>query len=125
MGTPDPLKLVQRLKQLGQELAAALHTEQAPPLLGQMQSALEGLELALKRRKQGGRPKGRRHKVNPTHIEAIRRWKAGDRSEYPVGSIRGLAAALRLSRQTVYTILAEIRLALAPAQPDVDCETLG
>src|ERR1022692_4096939 len=82
IGKPDPMKEVQRLKQLCQELEAAPTEETQQPLLGQMRSSLNDLELALKQRKPGGRPKGKRHKVNDAQIEAIRRWEKGDSSEY-------------------------------------------
>ena len=118
-GKPDPMRWVQRLKQICQELEVA-RPEEVQRLLAQMRSALNDLEAALQQHRQGGRPKGKRHKVKATDIEAIRRWEKG---ESRVGSITDLADALELSRQTVYTILAEIRS--APAQPDVELPRPG
>lgn len=74
----------------------------------QLLADLQALELVLALRRYGGRPKGKRHKVTHEQVGTIRRWAAGDRSEIASDSVAGVAKKLRLSRQTVYTILKEI-----------------
>lgn len=74
----------------------------------QLLADLQALELVLAVRRYGGRPRGKRHKVTSEQVGTIRRWATGDRTEVASDSVADVAKKLRLSRQTVYTILKEI-----------------
>ncbi len=73
-----------------------------------MLADLQALELILAVRRYGGRPRGKRHKVTPEQVGTIQGWATGDRTEVASDSVADVAKKLRLSRQTVYTILKEI-----------------
>ena len=70
---------------------------------------LQAIDVILALRRYGGRPKGKRHKAKTDKIEIIRRWMQGDRSEIASNSVSDAAKKLSLSRQTVYTIMKEIK----------------
>jgi len=111
-GRQDPRPFMERLKRSCQELRELCHNKnehEAERLVEGMQSTLANLELVLAVRRYGGRPKGTRKRVLPDGIENLRKWKAGDRIWVSGESVADVAKKLKVSRQTVYTILDEIR----------------
>lgn len=97
----DPVAMVQTLKDLGRQLEEEVSHE----VIRNLNVTLAELEQVLKQRKRVGRPKGKRHKTQDHHVETIRAWSEGDKTQ----SARELARSLGLSHQTVYTILADLK----------------
>ena len=113
LGRQDPRPFIEELKQscrklLDQCRRKEMHEEGR--LVEQIQTTLGDLELVLAVRRYGGRPKGTRKKVTPDEINELRKWKAGDRSWVSSSSVVDVAEKLKVSRQTIYTILEELRL---------------
>jgi hypothetical protein len=110
LGKQDPRPFMERIKQSCQKLLELCQShEEEKRLLERMQSSLSDLELVLAMRRYGGRPKGTRSKVSADEIENIRKWKGGDRTWVGGSSVADVAKELNVSRQTVYTILDEIK----------------
>ena len=111
LGKKDPRPFIERLNQSCQNLLVLCQSqEEQKRLVEEMQSSLADLELVLAVRRYGGRPKGKGRKVTPDEIENIRKWKhAGDRTWVSGSSVADVAKKLNVSRQTVYTILDEIK----------------
>lgn len=114
LGRQDARPFTDHLRRLCEQLRSRLkdrNMDEEEQLVGQALGTLSHLELVLAVRRYGGRPKGKRHKVMPEQVGTIQRWAAGDRSEIASGSVTDVAKKLKLSRQTVYTILKEIETA--------------
>lgn len=110
LGKKDPRPSIERLKESCHKLLELCKSHEEEKLLvKQMQSSLADLEVVLLVRRYGGRPKGTGKKVTPDIIENIRKWKAGDRTWVSGSSVKEVANKLNVSRQTVYTILEEIK----------------
>ena len=122
LGRQDPRPFMERIKHSCHKLLPLCQTQEEKRLVEQMMTTLADLELVLAVRRYGGRPRGTRHKVKPDQIEAIRRWKAGDRSLVHSSSVADVAKKLGLSRQTVYTILEGIRLEGIRLEGQKDCD---
>jgi hypothetical protein len=96
IGLLDPQPVIQQMRR-------AVAEESPDDLPG----LLDRLELILALRRYGGRPKGKRQKITPAQVEAIRRWHEGrNRRSRPTAA--EFAKEQGLSRQTIYTIIAEL-----------------
>lgn len=96
IGRLDPLPIIEKMR----NAVAKQATNELPRLL-------DYLEVILALRRSGGRPKGKRQKVTPAQVEAIRKWHEG-RHRRSRPTVAEFAKAQGLSRQTVYTIIAEL-----------------
>jgi hypothetical protein len=111
LGRQDPRPFVERLKRSCRKLLEKLRSKEMQEevrLVERIQTTLADLELVLAVRRYGGRPKGSRKKVTPDEINELRKWKAGDRTWVSSSSVADVAKKLNVSRQTVYTILADL-----------------
>jgi len=107
LGKLDPMPLLVQMKRVCQELFQQSPGEQAKVLFERLLMPMTDLELVLALRRYGGRPRGKRHKVTPHQIEAIRQWMKGRRRRRNP-TVDDLADKLGLSRQTIYTLMKEI-----------------
>ena len=96
IGQLDPRPIIEKMRRV----VANQATDELPGLL-------DYLELFLALRRSGGRPKGKRQKVTPAQVEAIRKWHEG-RHRRSRPTVAEFARAHGLSRQTIYTIIAEL-----------------
>lgn len=104
IGKLDPRPVLERLKQA----VTQLQRKVGEGLVGPVLSAVAELELILALRRFGGRPREARHKVTEEQVEAIRKWYEGRRRRTRP-TVSEFAKSLGLSRQTVYTVLAELQ----------------
>lgn len=111
LGRQDPRPFIERLKRSCRKLLKKLRSKEMQEegrLVERIQTTLADLELVLAVRRYGGRPKGTRKKVTPDEINELRKWNAGDRTWVSSSSVADVAKKLNVSRQTVYTILADL-----------------
>ena len=107
LGNLDPMPLLEQVKKACRELFKESVGDKAKVLVERLLVPLTDLELVLAMRRSGGRPKGTRHKVTSTQVEAVRQWmRSRRRRKNP--TVDDLAAKLGLSRQTIYTLMKEI-----------------
>lgn len=107
LGKLDPMPLLAQVKRACRELFKGASGDKANFLVERLLVPVTDLELVLAMRRYGGRPKGARHRVTPTQIEAVRRWMQGRRRRRKP-TVDDLADKLGLSRQTIYTLMKEI-----------------
>lgn len=110
LGRQDPRPFIERLKRSCRKLLEKVRSKEMHEegrLVERIQTTLADLEMVLAVRRYGGRPKGTRKKVTPDEMKELRKWKAGDRSWVSSSSVADVAKKLNVSRQTVYTILAD------------------
>ena len=103
---PKPLveELFTKLNSLRNYSSQPWLEDQLKPILG----IVRMLNQMCDAPKWSGRPKGKRSKVTPEKVEAIRTWLAV-RKKASRCSVTALAKKLELSRQTVYVVMKEIK----------------
>lgn len=103
---PKPVveELFTRLNRLGNYSSLPWLQDQLKPILG----IVRMLNQMCDAPKWSGRPKGKRSKVTPEKVEAIRTWLAVRKTASRC-SITALAKELDISRQTVYVVMKEIK----------------
>jgi hypothetical protein len=116
LGKQNPRPLIESLARKLDELSRYSDTPWLQERVQPMQALVRDLRLGCGVPRWSGRPKGKRNKVTPDDIDAVRRWMK-DRRKAGSLSASELARTLKVSRQTLYKLMKEIESGQANSGP--------